>query len=201
MALGAVMFLLAVAALMAVAALQSAFLSQRVSQNLQMQSTAHMNALATLRFCENELHKPDESQRVATLRHTAIPRVRMSSDTDLAAWQQSVSWTGAAGSGGASASRTTLASALAFVAGGYAIGPGECVAEVQERGGAAGFSVLVVTARGFAPDAHTEAPRDTAAMPGASTVWLQSFLPEFPWACAGRCGRSQRRLFFQLPMP
>jgi type IV pilus assembly protein PilX len=95
----------------------------------------------------------------------------------VAAWENVVSWTSPAGSGGASSTRTVLPATQYSTLGSSSFLPSrppECVAETQTLGVAPNtFTAIVVTARGFSPDYSADVNGQTTA---GSVVWLQSIL-------------------------
>jgi type IV pilus assembly protein PilX len=169
-----VLIMLVVIGLTAASAMRSATSSQRVTNNVRMDNLAQQYAEAALRYCEGQLQLAD-GVRVNTLKVAVIPTVDMTVVGTTPAWQNVVSWTGAAGSGAASATRTSLPLSQYSTAGLSSVLPArapECVAEIQNIGAPA-FTVTVVTARGFSPNYVADLNGNTTA---GSVVWLQSII-------------------------
>ncbi len=163
-----VMILLVVIGLTSAAAIRSATSNERVTNNLRMQNLAQQYAEAALRFCEAQLSLNDAA-RVPTLQAANIVDVAYDAPSG---WAQTVTWVG---TGGASASRTTVvASALSSADSSFVptVLP-QCVVERQALPDAATFA-FVVTARGFSPDYSAVAA--TGETKSGSVVWLQSIL-------------------------
>ena len=170
-----VLILLVVIGLTAASAMRGATSSQRVTNNVRMDNLAQQYAEAALRFCEGQLQLADAA-RVNTLKVAVIPAVDMTIVNPQGAWEQAVSWTGAAGAGGASSTRTALNASQYSTAGISSIVPAqppECVAETQTLAGSPTFTVTVVTARGFSPDYARDGAGNTTS---GAVVWLQSIL-------------------------
>lgn len=169
-----VLILLVVIGLTAASAMRGATSSQRVTNNVRMDNLAQQYAEGALRYCEQQLQLADAS-RVATLQAAKIPAVNMTVAGTTGAWEQTVSWTGAAGAGGAAATRTALPATQYSTSGVSSIVPTtspECVAETQTIGSPT-FTVTVVTARGFSPDYQADSAGKTTH---GAVVWLQSIL-------------------------
>jgi len=170
-----VMIMLVVIGLTAASAMRGATASQKVTNNVRMDNLAQQYAEAALRYCEAQLQLVD-ANRVNTLKAANIPTVDMSAAGAVPLWQNVTSWTGAAGSGGASATRTALPqsqySTLGLSSSVPAKAP-ECVAETQTIAAATPFTVTVITARGFSPNYVADINGNTVA---GSVVWLQSIV-------------------------
>jgi type IV pilus assembly protein PilX len=169
-----VLIMLVVIGLTAASAMRGATASQKVTNNVRMDNLAQQYAEAALRYCEGQLQLADAA-RVNSLKVAVIPTVDMTVVGTTPAWQNVVSWTGAAGSGAASATRTSLPQTQYSTAGLSSITPvkaPECVAEIQTVG-VPSFSVTVVTARGFSPNYTADGAGNTTA---GSVVWLQSII-------------------------
>lgn len=168
-----VLILLVVIGLTAASAMRSATSSQQVTNNVRMDNLAQQYAEAALRYCEAQLQLPDAA-RVNSLKAAVIPAVDMTVAGATGAWENTVSWTGAVGAGGAAATRTALALGQYSSAGSSTVPPKapECVVETQTLGSPT-FTVTVVTARGFGPDYTADAAGNTTH---GAVVWLQSIL-------------------------
>ncbi|MBC7919400.1 MAG: hypothetical protein H7Y28_16475 [Rhodoferax sp.] len=170
-----VLILLVVIGLTAATAMRGATSSQRVTNNVRMDNLAQQYAESALRYCEAQLQLADAA-RVNSLKLAVIPAVNMTVVGTVGAWEQTVSWTGVPGSGGASATRTVLPAAqysTAGVSSSVPARPPECVAETQTLAGSPTFTVTVVTARGFSPDYTNDGAGNTVS---GAVVWLQSIL-------------------------
>jgi type IV pilus assembly protein PilX len=169
-----VLIMLVVIGLTAASAMRGATASQKVTNNVRMENLAQQYAEAALRYCENQIQLAD-GVRVNSLKVAVIPTVDMTVVGTPPAWQNVVSWTGAAGSGAASATRTPLPASQYSTAGLSSVLPAkapECVAEIQNVGAPA-FTVTVITARGFSPNYVADNNGNTTA---GSVVWLQSII-------------------------
>jgi type IV pilus assembly protein PilX len=169
-----VLIMLVVIGLTAASAMRSATTSQKVTNNVRMDNLAQQYAEAALRYCEGQLQLAD-AIRVNSLKIAVIPTVDMTVVGATPAWQNVTSWTGAAGSGGASATRTSLPQGQYSTAGLSSVLPAkapECVAEIQNIGAPA-FTVTVVTARGFSSNYSADVNGNTVS---GSVVWLQSII-------------------------
>ena len=170
-----VMIMLVVIGLTAASAMRGATASQKVTNNVRLDNLAQQYAEAALRYCESQLQLADAA-RVNTLKVAVIPTVDMTVAGAVPAWQNVTSWTGAAGSGGASATRTALPQAQYSTLGlssTLPARPPECVAEIQNIAAATPFTVTVITARGFSPNYAADVNGNTTA---GSVVWLQSIV-------------------------
>lgn len=168
-----VLLLLVVIGITSAAAMRGATSSQRVTNNVRMESNALQYAEAALRYCEAQLQLADLG-RVNSLKAAVIPMVNMTVAGTTGAWENPVSWTGATGAGAAAATRTVLTSGqYSSVSSSFlpAKAP-ECVVETQTLGSPT-FTVTVVTARGFSPDYQADGSGNTTH---GSVVWLQSIL-------------------------
>lgn len=160
-----VLIMLIIIGLTSASAIRSATNGEKLTNNMRMQNLAQQYAEAALKYCEKELEKADVS-RVTTLAEANIVTVAFGA---TAAWNQAATWTG---SGGASASKTTVpqsqikSSDSSFVPTHLP----QCVAEKQTL--AAGATTYVVTARGFSTDYTADA--GTGKTTSGSVVWLQS---------------------------
>jgi Tfp pilus assembly protein PilX len=166
-----VLILLVVIGLTAAAAMRGATSSQRVTNNVRMDNIAQQYAEAALRYCESEMQLPD-ANRVNSLKVAVIPIVNIAGGA-TPAWENVVSWTGAANAGAAAATRTVLPSAQ-YSSGLSSYAPTkapECVAEIQTLGSPTTFTVTVITARGFSTDYKFDSNGSTTH---GSVVWLQS---------------------------
>lgn len=170
-----VLIMLVVIGLTAASAMRGATASQKVTNNVRLDNLAQQYAEAALRYCEAQLQLAD-ANRVNTLKAAVIPTVDMTVAGATAHWQNVTSWTGAAGSGGASATRTALPqvqySTLGLSSSVPARAP-ECVAETQTVVPASPFTITVITARGFSPNYVADVNGNTVA---GSVVWLQSIV-------------------------
>lgn len=169
-----VLIMLVVIGLTAASAMRGATATQKVTNNVRMDNLAQQYAEAALRYCEGQLQLAD-GLRVNSLKVAVIPTIDMTVVGATPAWQNVTSWTGAAGSGGASATRTALPQNQYSTVGLSSVLPAkapECVAEIQTVG-APSFSVTVVTARGFSPNYAADVNGNTTA---GSVVWLQSII-------------------------
>lgn len=162
-----VLIMLVVIGLTSAAAIRNATSTERVTNNVRMQSLAHQYADAALRYCEAQVAKADDDvTRVATLKESKIVETAFNA---AYAWGMAVTWTGV---GGASGSLTSLPEGQISSAD-SAFKPAklpQCVAEKQVL--ADGKRAYVITARGFSPDYVAVAA--TGATQGGSVVWLQS---------------------------
>lgn len=166
-----VMIMVAIVGLTSAAAIRNATSGERATNNIRMQNLAQQYAEAALRYCESEVSKAD-ADRVATLRDANI--VQTAFQVIPAAWAQSVTWTGAAGSGGASSSRTVVPQTQ-IKSVNSSVTPTtlpQCVAERQVMSD--GNIAVVLTARGFSPGYTADAVSGLTT--GGSVVWLQSIL-------------------------
>ena len=172
-----VMIMVVIIGLTSAAAIRSATSGEKLTNNIRMQNLAQQYAEAALRYCEAEVSKAD-GVRVATLKDAVIPTtayvVGQPTFQTAPHWANTVSWTGAAGSGAASSTRTVVPVAN-LVSLSSSLTPStrpECVAERQGMAGAT--TALVITARGFSPD-YVATPV-TGVTANGSVVWLQSIL-------------------------
>jgi len=164
-----VLIMLIIIGVTAASAMRSATSEQRATNNMRMDALAQQYAEAALRYCETELKKPDAA-RTNTLKAAVIPATTFAAS----GWEQSVTWTGIPGSGGASATRTSVPGQNISTSG-ITVVPTtlpECVAETQTTGSPT-FTVTVVTARGFSPDYSKDSNGNTTS---GAVVWLQSIL-------------------------
>lgn len=175
-----VLILLVVIGFTAAAAMRSATSSQRVTNNVRMDNMAQQYAEAALRYCEAQLQIPDSNVaplpvRVNSLKTAVIPLVDMTVAGATGAWENPVSWTGAANAGAAAATRTSLPASFSSsgISSYQPTKAPECVVEIQTLPGATTFTVTVVTARGFSNDYVADANGNTVQ---GSVVWLQSIL-------------------------
>ena len=181
-----VLILLVVIGLTSAAAMRGATSSQRVTNNVRMDSIAKQYAEAALRYCEAQLQIPDtntspqpvrvNSLRAAVINAAGTTAVDMTVALTPGAWENPVSWTGAVNAGAAAATRTAVPVveySTAGVSSYLPARPPECVVETQTRGSPT-FTVTVVTARGFSTDYRADA--GTGATLSGSVVWLQSIL-------------------------
>ena len=165
-----VLILTVIIGLTASAAMRSATSGQRVTNNIRMDALAQQYAEAALRYCENQL-KLDSAARVISLRDIAVPTTTFA----VSGWEQTITWIGIAGSGGASSSRTQLPANQYTTVGessNVPTTPPQCVAERQVLGSPT-FTVTVVTSRGFSPDYAADGSGNTIR---GAVVWLQSIL-------------------------
>lgn len=183
-----VLILVVVIGLTASSAMRSATSSQRVTNNLRMEGMAQQYAEAALRFCEAQMAIPDPTPlpppipaRIGVLLNANIPLADMTVG-DQPAWLNPVSWTGAAAAPQVAATPHAAATRVTLTAGQISSGVStyvptslpECIVETQRLpGGAAPFTVIVVTARGFSTDYQRDANGNTT---NGSVVWLQSIL-------------------------
>ena len=166
-----VLIMMVVIGLTAAAAMRNATSSQRATNNARVESLALQYAEAALRYCEGQLQLASTA-RVNSLKDAVIP----TSTFTVSAWEQTISWTGIAGSGGASSTRTSPPAAQYSTAGVSSNVPTrapECIAELQTLGSPT-FTATVVTARGFSPDYAADAT--TGQTTRGAVVWLQSIL-------------------------
>lgn len=165
-----VLIMMVIIGLTAASAMRNATSDQRATNNLRMDSLAQQYAEAALRYCEAQLRLTDAA-RINTLKAAVIPATTAAAS----GWEQTVTWLGTPGTGGASATRTTLPLAQISTTGVSSIVPTkfpECVAETQTVGSPT-FTVTVVTARGFSPDYQANSSGNTTS---GAVVWLQSIL-------------------------
>lgn len=166
-----VMIMVAIIGLTSAAAIRNATSGERATNNIRMQNLAQQYAEAALRYCEAEVSKAD-ADRVATLRDANI--VQTAFQVSPAAWEQTVTWAGVAGSGGASSSRTVVPQAQ-IKSVNSSVTPAtlpQCAAERQVMSD--GSTAVVLTARGFSPGYTADA--GSGLTTGGSVVWLQSIL-------------------------
>lgn len=159
-----VMIMVVIIGLTSAAAIRNATSGERATNNIRLQNLAQQYAEAALRYCESEVMKADDD-RVATLRDANIVETPFGTTP---AGLNAVSWTG---TGGASASRTTVPESR-IKSDDSSVTPGtrpQCVAERQVL--ADGGLVMVITARGFSPGYTANTDGITT---GGSVVWLQS---------------------------
>ncbi len=166
-----VLIMLVVIGLTSAAAIRNATSGEKVTNNIRLQNLAQQYAEAALRYCEAELIKPDDV--AAPTGRLGTPLVEANIITVAAGaatgWEQTASWIG---TGGASASKTTLPQ-LQIKSSDSSFKPSklpECVAEKQTM--ADGNLAYVITARGFSPDYTFDTT--TGKTTGGSVVWLQS---------------------------
>jgi Tfp pilus assembly protein PilX len=164
-----VLIMLVIIGVTAASSMRNATSEQRATNNMRMDALAQQYAEAALRYCETELQKPTAS-RTATLQAAKIP----ATTPTASGWEQTVTWTGTPGTGGASATRTPVPVQNISTSGTTVVPttPPECVAETQTIGSPT-FTVTVVTARGFSPDYSKDSAGNTT---GGAVVWLQSIL-------------------------
>ncbi len=168
-----VLIMMVIIGLTAASAMRNATSNEKATNNLRLDNVAQQYAEVALRYCEGQLQLPD-AQRVATLRIAVIPTVATNA---VAAWEQAVTWVGVPGSGGGSATRTSVP--VAYLSGGNAsyvpigVQVPECVAEIQAVPAPSTLTYTVVTARGFSPDYARNAAGQTT---NGAVVWLQSVL-------------------------
>ncbi len=178
-----VLILVVVIGLTASSAMRSATSSQRVTNNVRMDNMAQQYAEAALRFCEAQMAIPATNVGPLPVRDGRLmnpPAI----DTNAGvapAWQNTVSWRGAAAAPmvppHAAATRIALtAGQISSAASTYTPTKlPECIVETQSIGGLVSpFNVTVVTARGFSMDYREDAA--TGATTNGSVVWLQSIL-------------------------
>lgn len=161
-----VMIMVVVIGLTSAAAIRNATSGERATNNIRLQNLAQQYAEAALRYCETEVAKADVN-RVATLTNANIIETEFA-DPNGAGWSNADTWTG---TGGASASRTTLPIAR-IQSTASSVTPAtlpQCVAERQVL--ADGGKVMVITARGFSPGYTKDSSGNTTS---GSVVWLQS---------------------------
>ena len=173
-----VLIMLVVIGLTSAAAIRNATSGERATNNIRMQNLAQQYAEAALRYCERQVTLNDtDPNKAPTLLNanivqTAFVAGQSTFQVSPAPWEQTASWIGAAGSGGASSSRTVVPeSQIKSV--NSSINPTvrpQCVAERQVMAG--GGVALVITARGFSPDYTADAVSGKTT--GGSVVWLQS---------------------------
>lgn len=159
-----VMIMVVIIGLTSAAAIRNATSGERATNNIRLQNLAQQYAEAALRYCESEVQKADAS-RVGTLKEVNIVQTLFGA---APAWENAASWTG---SGGASASRTTLpvTQIESDDSSGTPATLPQCVAERQVL--ADGGLVMVITARGFSPGYKANGDGVTT---NGSVVWLQS---------------------------
>lgn len=182
-----VLILVVVIGLTASSAMRSATSSQRVTNNLRMESMAQQYAEAALRFCEAQMLLPNGA-RLANLQTgipgTLVPQVNTTVG-NVPAWLNPVSWTGAPATPVVAATPHAAATRVTLTAGQISSGVStyvpatlpECIVEQQTLPGPPGppapFTVIVVTARGFSTDYQRDVNGNTT---NGSVVWLQSIL-------------------------
>ena len=178
-----VLILVVIVGLTSAAALRSATSGQRLTNNVRMENMAQQYAEAALRYCEEQLQIPDTNTvapvRPNSLKGAKIPYKDMTVALTKGNWENTATWTSAAGAG-AAATRTALSSTRYSTAGLSSSQPAkapECAAEIQQIGSPT-FKVTVVTARGFSSDYAADVNGQTTK---GSVVWLQSVLN----MCAG----------------
>lgn len=182
-----VLILVVVIGLTASSAMRSATSSQRVTNNLRMESMAQQYAEAALRFCEAQMAIPDPTPlpqpipgRVGSLLDAQIQLVNITA-ANQPAWLNPVSWTGLAAAPQVAATPHAAATRTTLGAGQISSGVStytptilpQCIVERQLLPGATPFTVIVVTARGFSTDYQQDANGNTT---NGSVVWLQSIL-------------------------
>jgi Tfp pilus assembly protein PilX len=166
-----VLIMLVIIGLTSAAAIKNATSGEKVTNNIRLQNLAQQYAEAALRYCETQLAKSDTvgapiGRSGTTLAEANIITVAAGG---ASGWGQSVTWVG---TGGASASKTTLPESQVRSAD-SAFRPvklPECVVEKQTM--TDGSMAYVVTARGFSPDYTADA--STGKTTNGSVVWLQS---------------------------
>lgn len=176
-----VLILVVVIGLTASSAMRGATSSQRVTNNVRMDNMAQQYAEAALRFCEAQMAIPAANVAPLPVRDGRLlnPPVINTNAGVIPAWQNTVSWRGAAAAPmvppHAAATRIALtAGQISSAASTYVPTTlPECIVEVQTIGGAAPFNVTVVTARGFSTDYRADV---TGVTTNGSVVWLQSIL-------------------------
>lgn len=160
------MIMLIVIGLTAAGAIRNATSSEKLTNNIRMQSLAQQYAEAGLRYCE------DQMAITSTSRVTSLQDANVVTTTwgGTSAWSLTTTWTG---SGGASASRTNVPTTQ-ISSTDSSFTPTtvpQCVVERQILGD--GKAALVITARGFSPDYTANSNGTTAS---GSVVWLQSMI-------------------------
>lgn len=167
-----VLIMLVIIGLTSAAAIRNATSGEKVTNNIRLQNLAQQYAEAALRYCEKELGKdPTVAAPIGRLGTSLANANILDVDIDIGeapGWEQSATWIG---TGGASASKTTLpesqirSSDSAF----RPVKLPECVVEKQKINGSYPY---VVTARGFSPDYTADS--GTGKTTNGSVVWLQS---------------------------
>jgi type IV pilus assembly protein PilX len=166
-----VLIMLVIIGLTSAAAIRNATSGEKVTNNIRLQNLAQQYAEAALRYCELEMGKADgvaaPTGRLGTnLVESNIITVAAGATP---AWEQTATWIG---TGGASASKTTLPESQ-IKSSDSAFRPTrlpECVVEKQTLND--GSFAYVVTARGFSPDYTADST--TGKTTNGSVVWLQS---------------------------
>lgn len=166
-----VMLMVVIIGITSAAAIRNATTGERSTNNIRMQGLAQQYAEAALRYCEEQVLKPDATR--AVLKESTITlETAFGADPG---WNKSTTWIAGAGvAGDAHASLISL-SASQIKSGDSSLAPTilpQCVAERQVL--ANGTKVYVITARGFSPDYTFTA--STGATKSGSVVWLQSTL-------------------------
>lgn len=166
-----VLIMLVIIGLTSAAAIRNATSGEKVTNNIRLQNLAQQYAEAALRYCEVELGKPDTV--AAPAGRLGTPLVEANIQTVVVGgaplWNQSLTWIG---SGGASATKTTLPSSQ-IASADSAFQPASLPQCVVEKQTTADLSIVyVVTARGFSPDYTADAT--TGKTLSGSVVWLQS---------------------------
>lgn len=166
-----VLIMLVIIGLTSAAAIRNATSGEKVTNNIRLQNLAQQYAEAALRYCETELGKSPAiaapTGRMGTTLADANIQTVVAGGAPL--WNQSVTWIG---TGGASATRTTLpATQISSTDGAFqpATRP-QCVVEKQTLADAS--IAYVITARGFSPDYLADTT--TGKTTNGSVVWLQS---------------------------
>lgn len=161
------MIMLIVIGLTAAGAIRNATSSEKLTNNIRMQSLAQQYAEAGLRYCEDQMAVTSTS-RVSSLQDANVVTTTWGGTT---AWSLTTTWTGS--SGGASASRTNVPSTQISSSDSSFVPTTlpQCVVERQIL--ADGKAALVITARGFSPDYSAKSNGTTAS---GSVVWLQSMI-------------------------
>lgn len=156
------LIMLVVIGLTAASAMKTATSSEKVVNNIRMQSGAQQYAEAALRYCESQL-KLVSSSRVATLQDASVPVTT----TATSNWEKTSTWVG-----GATLKTVVPAAALQSANSAYvpAVKP-ECYAESQLI---TGVTFTVITSRGFSPDYTTTLA--SGATTNGSVAWMQSLV-------------------------
>lgn len=176
-----VLILVVVIGITASSAMRSATNGQRVTNNVRMDNMAQQYAEAALRFCEAQMAIPATNVAPQPVRDGRLlnPPVIDINAGVVPAWQNTVSWRGAAAAPmvppHAAATRIALtAGQISSASSTYSPTTlPECIVEIQTIGGGAPFNVTVVTARGFSTDYAADANGVTT---NGAVVWLQTIL-------------------------
>ena len=149
--------MLLISSLGATALLRQAFGTERVAWGARGQLQAQQAAELALRYCEQQLLRSDGAWPVQPLRAGQV----------TPHWAQASSWTGP----GRLAHSVPAAVMVSEQSPFRLLSLPDCLAEEQAL--ADGATVLLVTARGFSPDYHTDAQGRTVA---GSVAWMQAWL-------------------------